>query len=618
MSEESGRIEELKKGLYSRKGADILHREGHLREHQEDVVGSWKDNEEKHENPDVYFREESSSFFRNILWSAVIFFVLSLGFAFYILYTNKNVVSADSVNISVAGPISVAGGEPVSLDIKVENNNNVKLSLVDLSIEFPSGTANVVDVTQELKRFRELMGDIAPNSSAEKKVEAVFFGEENSQKQIKITAEYRVEGSNAVFSKEKDYDIFISSSPVSMTVNSLKEVNVGQETSFDLTIVSNSAQTIKNLLVTADYPFGFNFKKSDPVISYGNNVWKIGDLPPGTKKVIKINGTIEGQDEEERVFRFNLGIKNPKDDKTIGTSFMTALASILVKKPFITTTLSLDGDSSIKDHPSSLNRPIRVDVSWVNNTSSDIIDSIIKIKLAGTALDKTTIATDGGFYRSLDNTITWDKTSTPDLTLSHSGDGSHVSFSLIPHIDNVNVKNPEISIDISVQGRRVSESGVPESISSTLNRKIKIISELGFSSSVVPVITPPKADIEGIYNVVWVITNTSNNIADAKVKAILPSYVKWLGKINPSNENVSYNPVGGEILWSPGDISSGTGYSLSSREVSFQIAFTPSVNQVGQIPVIFGESVLTGFDRFSGATIQNSKGSLNSIEAVIK
>ncbi|MEK9184603.1 MAG: hypothetical protein AAB866_00345 [Patescibacteria group bacterium] len=622
MSESDNRIEQLKKGLYSRKGADILHKEGHLREHQDDVVDAWPGQTEtetnKNENQDEYSQTESSSFFRNILWSAIIFFVLALGFAFYILYTNKNVVSADNVNISVAGPVSVAGGEPVSLDIKVENNNNVKLQLVDLSIEFPSGTADVTDVTKELKRFRQLLGDITPSSNADKKIDVIFFGEENSQKQIKITAEYRVEGSNAIFSKEKDYNIFISSSPVSMTVDSLKEVNAGQATSFNITVVSNSAQTIKNLLVTAEYPFGFNFKKSDPTVSYNDSVWKIGDLPPGTKKIIKVSGVIEGQDQEERVFRFNLGIKNPQNEKIIGTSFMTALAPILVKKPFITTTLALDGDSTANDHSSSLDHPVRADISWINNTSSDIIDSVIKIKLDGTALDRTTVVTDTGFYRSSDNTITWDKTNTPDLALAHSGEGGHVSFSVTPHLNNIGTKNPEISISISVQARRVSETGVPETIFSTVDRKIKTISELGFTSRIGPNSIPPKGDTEGIYTVIWTITNTSNNVANAKVKAILPSYVKWLGKTNPVNENISYNPVGGEVIWSPGDIPLGTGYSLTAREVAFQIAFTPSVTQIGQVPVILGEALLTGLDRFSGATIQNSKGALNTVDAVVK
>lgn len=628
MSDDNSRIENLKKLLYSKKGSDILHKKVHLEPHEVDVPQEWRGSGELDKTDTVIkqeiFEEDSSSFFKKIFWAAVVFFIIALGFALYVIYGNKNVISANNINILVAGPVSVAGGEPISLDVKIENDNNVKLELVDLSIQFPPGTSNATDLTQSLPRYRELVGDIEPHQSAIKKVNLALFGEESTKKTLHIVAEYRVAGSNAVFSREKDYDIFITSAPVSMTVSSLREVNANQNATFTVVISSNSSQTIKNLLVKAEYPFGFTFASSDPRPNADVNTWYIDTLTPGAKKMITLTGKIQGQNEEDRVFKFNLGLRNPRDEKNIGTQLAAVSYPVLVKKPFVSAVLALDGDANEQDHIGQLNNTVNGTITWTNNTTGDVIDGVIVLKFTGTVLDKETVTADTGFYRSADNTITWDKTNTDALARAHPGEGGQIHFSFTPKIPSFvsssGVKNPEVDLDISVQAKRVSEGNVPEQILSTVTRKVKIAPNLGFSSRIVrstgPFTNsgpfPPKVEKESTYTVIWTVTDTSSNISGAVVKAILPSYVKWLGKTSPQTEPVTYDPVSGEIKWSPGEITAGAGYTNPAREVSFQVAFTPSANQVGSVPTLVGEAKLTGQDRFTGANLENTKPALTT------
>lgn len=614
------RIEKLKKSLYSRRESehDTSHRP--LNAHDMRVKEDWEREEREVLAPVEEYRSHSSSFFRKMLWGSVIFFAVSLGFALYILYGGGNLVSADNVDILVAGPVSIAGGEELSLDIEVKNNNNTALKLSDLSIEFPSGTANPEDITVDLKRMRELLGDITARGSAKKNVKVVMFGEEGSTKEIKITVEYRVEGSNAIFYKEKTYDVLLSSAPVSMVIESFKEVNANQEVEMTLTINSNSPKLIRGLILKAEYPFGWTFTSSDPAPFAQNNTWKIGDLPSGAKKVLKIRGKVGGQDDEERVFRYNLGLASPKDERNIGTALITSLQPVLVKKPFIGISLALDGDSSSNDYAATSGKSIRADVSWQNNLAGNVIDQQIIVRLSGTALNKTSVTTDGGFYRSTDNTIIWDKTNTEELSLTHPGEGGRVSFSFSPRADNPGVKNPEVLIDVSVKGKRISENNVPEEIVSTAGRKVKVASTLDLAARIVRSVGPfgnagpypPKAEIESTYTVIWTITNTSSSIANATVKATLPSYVKWLEKVGSTSEKVTYNPIGGEVVWQAGDIAPNTGYTTGTREVAFQIAFTPSISQRGDVPVLVGESVIEGVDRFTGVKLRAVRPSLTT------
>ena len=78
------------------------------------------------------------------------------------------------------------------------------------------------------------------------------------------------------------------------------------------------------------------------------------------------------------------------------------------------------------------------------------------------------------------------------------------------------------------------------------------------------------------------------------------------GEVSPDSEQVTYNPVGGEIIWNAGDIEAGTGVGSPPREVAFQVSFLPSLGQVGTAPTVLGESVARGTDLFAGIDITSN------------
>ena len=123
---------------------------------------------------------------------------------------------------------------------------------------------------------------------------------------------------------------------------------------------------------------------------------------------------------------------------------------------------------------------------------------------------------------------------------------------------------------------------------------------------------PPKAESETTYTVIWTITNTSSKIKDAKVAASLPLYVKWLSQTNPASENISFNSARAEVVWDAGDIEAGAGIEGPPREASFQISFLPSLSHEGQSPVILNESVLSGTDSFTSASVGETRPSLTT------
>ncbi len=178
--------------------------------------------------------------------------------------------------------------------------------------------------------------------------------------------------------------------------------------------------------------------------------------------------------------------------------------------------------------------------------------------------------------------------------------------------DKTIFKNPTVSIVITTSGKRISETGVQESVAGTVEQKIKINSEVVFTPAAVHFIgpfqntgpMPPQVGKETTYTIVWTAVNSSNHISRATVKAVLPLYVTWKGAHAPAGERITFNELSREVVWDMGRLEAGSGITLPPREVSFQVGFIPSVSQRDQSPTIAGESTFAGVDEFTGTAIR--------------
>lgn len=609
------RIEDVKKTLYSRNFKPKEKQRYELEETETNINTDWKDDDKIVPGKELPLTK--------ILLGALIFFVLASGFAVYRFWGGSNIVSGDNIEITLKGPVSVAGGEVLPLEVDIRNNNSVPLKVVDLQITFPDGSRDAENISKELKRYTEILGDMEVGATKTKLIKAVLFGEENSRKNINVSVEYRVAGSNAIFSKEKDFPILISSSPVNIIVKGITEANSNQNIDYEIEVVSNSVSTMKDLSLRVDYPFGFEYKSSTPKPYLDNNIWNIGDLAPGDKRTIKLSGNITGQDGEERVFKFTVGNPSSFNEREIETPFIYTASSIFIRKPFVALSLAIDGSLN-KEIVVEGGRTVRGDLVWTNNLPNQIYDISVELKFRGDILDKNSVSSQKGFYRSIDNTIIFsseNNSSLLSLSPGQSGEASFdfSSFSSISRTGSAFI-NPEIYIDVLVKGKRIQGLSVPEELLFSDSKHIKVSSDIsllsrgfyyiGPFSNTGPI--PPIAESETTYTVTWTITNTSNTVTGTKVSATIPSYVKWNNLFIPGTEKISFNPLGGEIVWDVGEVKAGAGNTLPIREVSFQISFTPSLSQVGTSPMLLSDARVTGTDSFTKTEIGETKVLINT------
>jgi len=616
---EKEKIERLRRAMYSRDISDKLqdHPE-HTLEPNRSIVGEdWKRPEPQLSSTIVAPRVigMARSALRWVLGTSIVFFVGALLFFGYYFTFGGGALPASPGNIDIAitGPTQIAGGEPTQLQITVTNRNRVALQLADLVITYPTGTRSPVDLSTDLSSQRISLDTINAGDRRQGTVSAVFSGSGNEPINVKVDLEYRLEGSSAIFVASSNYQAVLSASALSVSVEGNSETVSGQPVEFTVTIASNASTPVKDVLLSASFPFGFSFTSATPKTTEGS-IWELGDFAPGEKRQVVVRGTLTGEEADERVFRFTAGTRKSPSEKGITIPLSDNSFAVRIANPFLGLSVAVGGrsGSGVVVSPGST---VNVTVNWQNNLPTAITDAVIVARLSGIQIDGATVNSADGFYRSSDGAILWDKSTTKGVlaNVPSGGRGSVTfSFRMPESADLEAIRNPSLSISVNAAGKRVSEDGVPENLQSAAIQRIGLASTLSVTAqglyyanpfgSTGPL--PPKADTETTYAIVFTITNTTNAISNGKLIATLPPYVRWTGIYSPGSEKLTFNQNDGTVTWDIGTIDPGVGLAgTSPRQSAIAVGFTPSTSQIGQGPPLLLGVSFTGVDSATGASI---------------
>ncbi|MFH1608651.1 MAG: hypothetical protein ABH951_01370 [Patescibacteria group bacterium] len=615
-------IERLKNKLFSKDyKSQVEHITRFSNRLEKDIPVAWENFNTKR----VVLTEKiltKNSVFKKFFVFAIFFFVLALAYAGYMVFIGGNTVSNNNIDVVVLGNAFTAGGEELPLQIEITNKNNSDLLLADLLIEYPKNSSG--DLTKDTERIRESLGTISAGGIRSENVKVVIFGEQGSIRPIKISLEYRIEGSNSIFVKEKIYEVSISSAPINLSIEAPNEASPGQDVTFKVKVSLNATSSASNILMKVDYPIGFEFDSAIPATAFGNNVWTLGDIAPGVERVIAISGKMTDVfDGEEKIFHIFSGSQSSSDKSLIGIIFNSLSHSVLIKKPFIEAKLFIN---NIYEREYAVNSKdlINAQIGWTNNLNTKVNDLEITAKISGNVVNRKSISAQSGFYESSSDTISWNKNTQYSFAEVNPGESGSVSFSLntLPLFSSVGgiISNPSFTIDISISGKQPLEGNASQKLVNSESKVIKVTSDVGFANKILYFSgpfpntgsIPPKIDQETTYTVVWAISNTSNNLSKVQIKSSLPLWARFVGNISPPSEDVTFNSSTRELVWNVGSIPRGSGISQEGREVAFQIAFTPSLSQIGTVPILINNTTLYGHDDFTNLDIKVYKNSLNT------
>lgn len=551
------------------------------------------------------------SLFKKFFFRAVLFFIGAITVAVISIMSSSSTVSKDLISMEILAQPLVDSGEPLELQIRIQNFNEQALELPDLILSYEKDS-NINGNEVFLRRSLE---DILPSGQATEEFNIILFGQEGDTRIINATLEYRIEGSSSIFVKEIPHEVVIRSTPTRLSIDAPNTLTQNQEITFTMNFASNSIIEVSNTLLKVEYPEGFEFISSTVEPDYSNNVWEITSLDEVGDSISIVGrlSALEGQGQSVKAF---LGKQNPLLKKEFETIFNTTLHTVTIKKPFLETMLEINNNQQPIVAVRS-GGEIQGEISFKNNLNEPLKDVAIVLHIDGTLYDPATVLSYSGFYDSNTNSITWNNSVVNDFVMIQPGQTGTLSFNLkVPNLIKDINRDPNLILSVDVSA--VQNDGTVLSAKTISRTEVRANSDMQVLAGVTyhsgPFINsgpiPPQVGVETQYSINMDVINSSNDVSNTQLKTILPSYVRWLGAVSPSSErsNVSYNAATREIIWNISTLQKGVGVGTNPpKQVSVQVALLPSVSHIGTAPAMTTDIVLSGTDSFTEVDLSFTK-----------
>jgi len=526
---------------------------------------------------------------------AVFVFLMSIS-SLYVLF-GGNQISGRNIDFSVSGPNVVAGGDILKFEVFVTNNNEVAIEGATLVVNYPAGARSVEENPRDLFEERIPLDSIEPGQSRTIPLQAAVFGEENQEKEVLVSIDYRVTGSNGTFFKAADPLVFtVNTSPIVLRVESLEQVTPGQEFAVNLVVESNAQTPVSDILVTATYPEAFRFVRAEPAPDFRNNQWVIEDLTSTRRQVITIRGVPSGVSNESFTIGIQAGTPRSDNQFVVGSVLAQSEAVFTVEQPFVRVGIETNGrkgDTIVLPTGSETDFVLTVE----NTRPEPVYDMKVTVLPRGSAFREARLRVTDGFYDSVQKEIRFEPSGMASLGRVLPGERREFRFQLSGDTEQTTAS---VVVEVSVFARRVDEDNVAEELIGATKTTVQYASTPTMRRQINQISgpVPPVANQETIYQLSLEAGAGANDLTGATVVTTLPQYVRWLDTYEGPG-TVTYNPVNRELRWSVGEIK-----GRASAVLGVRVGITPSVLQVGNSPVMMGRQELTATDRFTGSPVQ--------------
>lgn len=500
--------------------------------------------------------------------------------------------SKEILRLEVLGPDKAKMGDEIEYTIKYKNNGNFALENPKLVFNLPD-----YSLTEDSKTIiTQNLDDIYPGSESFVKIKTRLLGKEDDLKVAKAALSYTPKNLTVRYESITTLTTKIDKVPITLDFDLPSKIEKGKDFQYSINYFSNIDYPLENLSLKLDPISGFNFVSSDPA-SLDKIEWKLATLNKSQGGRITIKGNVNSEVDKTLTFSANLGMWQNGNFIVI----KQAKQDIQVIQPLLFFSQQVNGTSNYVASPGET---LNYQISFTNIGSSSFDNLFAIVRLDGQALDLSTVQANGGQVQQNDNMIVFDSNSVSELRHLATQQSGQINFSVKVKSNWIpNSSDPGSSI-ISDE---VNISQITQKFTIKVNSGLAISQKAYYQSSDIsnsgP--TPPEVGKATTYTINWNIKNYSSDEKNVKVKATLPSNVKLTGKIMPEDQSssFSFDSASREIVWSAGDIASGTGVTGDPISLSFQISLTPSAGQKGSSAPLIGQVQVSGENQFTNTIV---------------
>jgi hypothetical protein len=541
--------------------------------------------------------EKSISFGLKLLLFSLLLLLAVGGYASYRLLASKNAVSSEHIDIVSDMKPYVEGGEQIPLAVSINNRNAIPLEEAKLTIMYEKGIGSS-DEQQKVSEKRTI-GTISPNELQKQQYSIVLYGEESSSRDVTIKLEYKVPGSNALFTKVVTTTTVLKTPPVGLRIEGPDTLASGQLGTYTVTIRNNTSTSSVPFRLAFDAPINFVKDSTNPEVPKGKDTgWDITTLAPGESKTFEVKGSFTGSVNQASTIRVLAG--SSKDGSEVSVIYSSDKKEVTIRSTPIAVAIRTETDRGTSDSLRFGDRATMY-VSY-NNKSNDTVRNLeIKATVLGDGADYQNIVADEGYYDSEAKTILWSKATDPGL--ESIAPNQTKEFRLSVPVIVKGSSNPSITVNVEAKG---DDQGVGD-VQTNIQKRYAIQGSASLNAwtsyrespfaNQGPV--PPVANKTTTYTV-HVVASAQNTLGGTKVSFILPIYVTW-NNVFTEGKKISYVSGTRTVVWDIGQINAG-----GTEVADIQLAVKPSQSHVGSSPTITSGITLEGQEVDSRSRIRTT------------
>lgn len=598
-------LEDLEKKLYKQAESENLSER--IKKKDPAIEKLFKEIEERkfREFGEEKISKDKSKGRKKIFLGILLFLILAVFSGALIFYYTRKNFDQSLVSLEIKGPKTFIAGDKIIYKINYKNANKVALKNASIVFEWPENSIVGDGTTKKIKKDIPL---IAPFREASIEFEGIVFGIKNEKLEFSVNFIYTPENINSNFEKQASFTSEIISTPISLKIETPPLAVADKEFEIAVNYLNSSANAFSDMSLKIDYPANFVFVSAEPVVSFSNNQWGLGNLTPKRSGRIKIVGKLVSSAGASQ-FKVAIGLEKGFDF----ISYAEDVASIDLSTSAL---VIFSQVNNTREYIASSNEVLNYKINYKNTSSMPIANVVISAKLDGKVLDFKTLNIQWGVYSGDNNSIIWNASGIKNLGLLNPQEEGEVSFSIrikkpLP-VSNFSDKNFIVNFTSKIDSALVPEflRGAPIGMEDKIETKIKsdvVLSvENLYKNSLFensgPI--PPRVGNKTTYTIYFSIINNANDLENIKIETVLPSYVEWLNKTSPADAKFSFDSSTGQLVIEIPKISAGTGMTSKIFQIAFAVGITPFLNQINSAPILAEKSRLTAKDTFTLSDIE--------------
>lgn len=600
-------LDDLEKKLYGpkEKTESERHTPEPTREHLKqdtDTPEEWSEQEVNGDSFDFIRMAEKYQVKKILYRGALVITSIVLLTVAYLLY-QAFTFSGISLQLDFEEP--VLAGVPFTVTLSYSNNSPSLLTNTKILLTLPEEFTFIEgDASRRVQS--EDVGTVGVGTIGQKTFEIVALRGEGSCADIVASLEYNTSGVGSRFEKKSPKSVCVAASAVALNVIHANQVLSNETFDMQIAYENISEETLRGLELNLEYPQNFTFQSATLKPDLGDNVWRLGDLRPGSSNELLVRGSVIAEADSFFEIKIKLLSKTDTNEYIIAEK----VATISISPPPLSIAVAVQRTT---DHIAQPGELLVYTLEFKNTTDIGFRDVVIKAKLLGEMFDLASINPKANL-NTVTKELSWNKSHLGILGLVPPGESGAVSFEVrvrdtfpIKRLSdkdfslkiNAQIDSPTVPPFISAE-RTISIGTLETKVSGLLTIESRALFRDAPSGIVNKGPLPPRVNMPTNYTIHWILRNYGTDVANVEIRAFLAPGVRGTGVVKSNIETTpTYNDRTQEMIWNIPKIQATRGVISEPIEGTFQIEALPAVNQVGNPMSLIGETKISALDLFT-------------------